>query len=144
MNSTNPIDTIKSGQIRKGTETVDGSALDAPIVAFYFSAHWCPPCRGFTPALAEWYNEQNKDGKNVEVVFITCDRDDAQFNDYYKEMPWVALPFGDARISTLKSQMGCQGIPYLVVYKKDGTEVTKNGRGELSQDPAGCLKKWMQ
>ena len=25
------------------------------IVCFYFSAHWCPPCRGFTPVLKKFY-----------------------------------------------------------------------------------------
>ena len=33
----------------------DLSELDA--VGIYFSAHWCPPCRGFTPKLAESYLE---------------------------------------------------------------------------------------
>ena len=33
------------------------SALDGKkIIAFYFSAHWCPPCRLFTPVLAEFYS----------------------------------------------------------------------------------------
>merc|ERR550537_841046 len=25
------------------------------FVLVYFSAHWCPPCRGFTPVLSEAY-----------------------------------------------------------------------------------------
>ena len=25
------------------------------LVLFYFSAHWCPPCRGFTPVLKDFY-----------------------------------------------------------------------------------------
>jgi thiol-disulfide isomerase/thioredoxin len=26
------------------------------VIGLYFSAHWCPPCRGFTPHLAETYD----------------------------------------------------------------------------------------
>ena len=25
------------------------------VVGLYFSAHWCPPCKGFTPQLAKKY-----------------------------------------------------------------------------------------
>ncbi len=30
------------------------------IVAFYFSAHWCPPCRGFTPVLKKFYEVRDQ------------------------------------------------------------------------------------
>ena len=142
MNS-NPVESAKTGLLGKDCAAVDESVLDCPLVAFYFSAHWCPPCRNFTPVLAEWYKEQNASGKQIEIVFVTCDRDDAGFKSYFAEMPWVSLPFGDSRAGTFKSEMGCQGIPHLVIYKKDGTLVTKAGRNEMSGDPSGCIKKWM-
>ena len=62
--------------------------------AIYFSAHWCPPCRNFTPLLCQFYDEVNKDGaKNLQIVFVTSDKDDAAFQGYYETMPWVAVPF---------------------------------------------------
>ena len=59
----------------------------------YFSAHWCPPCRGFTPVLAEKYKAWKDANENIEIVFISSDRDEASFGDYYNEMPWLALDF---------------------------------------------------
>ena len=29
---------------------------DNSIICIYFSAHWCPPCRGFTPILKNFYD----------------------------------------------------------------------------------------
>merc|ERR1711998_699804 len=63
-------------------------------VAFYFSAHWCPPCRGFTPKLAEWYTKDLK-AKGLEVVFVSSDREESAFNEYFGEQPWLALDYKD-------------------------------------------------
>ena len=60
----------------------------------YFSAHWCPPCRGFTPVLAEFYKKWvEEEGKSLEIVFVSSDRDQEAFDEYYNSMPWAALKF---------------------------------------------------
>ena len=35
----------------KGDGTVDATAIAGKTLGLYFSAHWCPPCRQFTPML---------------------------------------------------------------------------------------------
>lgn len=37
----------------------------------------------------------------MEIIFVTCDRSEDQFNGYFKEMPWFAIPFEaeDIRVS---------------------------------------------
>ena len=62
-------------------------------VVLYFSAHWCPPCRAYTPILAECY--KNGLDKHVEIIFCSSDRDQSGFNEYYSQMPWAAIPFAD-------------------------------------------------
>eukprot|EP00438_Fugacium_kawagutii_P030401 Skav230844 [mRNA] locus=scaffold3471:169667:173653:+ [translate_table: standard] len=61
-------------------------------VALYFSAHWCPPCRGFTPQLAAALAGDRF--PQIKVVFCSSDRSEGDFQSYYAEMPWLALPFG--------------------------------------------------
>ena len=82
---------------RGKSDKVPVSSLDGEgkVVGLYFSAHWCPPCRGFTPKLAEWYTKLTSGAlkDKVEIVFVSSDRDEKSFNEYFAEMPWLALPF---------------------------------------------------
>jgi thiol-disulfide isomerase/thioredoxin len=61
---------------------------------FFCRAHWCPPCRNFTPKLAKIFKEINNEVKNkLDIVFVSWDKDQEGFNEYFNEMPWKALPF---------------------------------------------------
>jgi nucleoredoxin len=118
------------------------TALDGKHVAIYFSAHWCPPCRGFTPKLAEYYTESLK-AKGMEVVFVSSDRSVEDFDSYYKEMPWLALPFEDrSRKDTLSKKFKVKGIPSFVILSKDGSVITTDGRSEVMADPTGERFPW--
>jgi len=112
-----------------------GKAGGKPI-GLYFSAHWCPPCRGFTPQLAEWYQAGLKE--KMEVIFVSSDRDQGSFEDYRKEMPWLALPYAKREEKqALSDAFGVSGIPSLVVIRPDGTTITTEGRGKVTKDPEG-------
>eukprot|EP00927_Polykrikos_kofoidii_P061114 TRINITY_DN559_c0_g1_i2.p1 TRINITY_DN559_c0_g1~~TRINITY_DN559_c0_g1_i2.p1 ORF type:complete len:157 (+),score=25.65 TRINITY_DN559_c0_g1_i2:61-471(+) len=117
---------------KSGMVTAEEALSGKTHIMLYFSAHWCPPCRGFTPQLAKQYSASAAE-KNIEVVFISSDRDEASFNDYYGEMPWLALPF-DARglKQSLSEKYEIRGIPSLVVLDGEGNLVTANGRAEVN------------
>lgn len=102
-------------------------------IMIYFSAHWCPPCRGFTPQLAKAYKDSPAAGKDVIVVFVSSDKDEASFNEYYGEMPWYALPFADRDTKgKLSEKYSVNGIPSLIVLDDKGKMVTANGRAEYT------------
>ena len=51
----------KSGEVVKADEFLS----DKKIIAYYFSAHWCPPCRNFTPILSDFYTVKSRITKTM-------------------------------------------------------------------------------
>jgi nucleoredoxin len=124
--------------------TVDTTAaLKGKTVGIYFSAHWCPPCRGFTPELTKSYKKLIANGKPFEVVFASSDRDEASFKEYYNEMPWLALPYEDRdRKNALSKKFKVSGIPTLVIVDENGETITTDGRSAIGEDAEGENFPW--
>ncbi|VDK87277.1 unnamed protein product [Onchocerca ochengi] len=128
------------GTIKKGSDAL----ANKKVVALYFSAHWCPQCRRFTPILKEFYEEVDND--QFEIVFVSLDRSEEDLNNYLKEShgDWYHIPFGSDEIEKLKSKYETAGIPMLIVIKSDGTVITKSGRTDVSDKaPSQTLSSWL-
>ncbi|CAK9158176.1 unnamed protein product [Ilex paraguariensis] len=97
-------------------------------ILLYFSAHWCPPCRAFLPKLIEAYHEIKAKDDAVAVIFISSDRDQSAFDEFFSGMPWLALPYGDNRKGSLGRLFNVRGIPKLVAIGPTGRTVTTDAR----------------
>jgi thiol-disulfide isomerase/thioredoxin len=116
---------------------------DAEVVAVYFSAHWCPPCRQFTPALAQVYAQLRASGKKFEVVFVSADKSEPDFTKYFLDMPWVALPFAERKTAnTLSDEYSVRGFPTLILLDGSGNLITEEGRQVVLSDPQGERFPW--
>jgi len=116
------------------------------VLALYFSAHWCPPCKGFTPQLAATYEKVVAAGKKMAVVFVSSDKSAAEFQEYLGSMPdsWGAIPAGDKRKEILSRHFDVEGIPTLVILDaKTGATINANGRAAVSADPDGAQFPWV-
>ena len=109
-------------------------------VAFYFSAHWCPPCRFFTPRLGEAFNQAACD--ELAVVFVSCDNGEEEFSEYFGSMPanWLAIPPTDERADMLSAKFDVSGIPRLVVLNAEtGAVINNNARGDVESKGAEAI-----
>jgi len=127
----------------KGEQISTDTLTENPAIGVYFSAHWCPPCRGFTPKLVSTYNALKAAGKKFEIIFASSDSDEESFKEYFHEMPWLAIPYKDKRISELSDLYGVQGIPtFVIVDPATGQIINANGRSVVEADPQGADFPW--
>ena len=88
-----------------GSSVIADSALEGKdLVLYYFSAHWCPPCRQFTPMLKDFYEE----AEGLEIVFVSSDKSPEDMISYMKEShgDWLAVPHNSAVANDLKQKYG--------------------------------------
>ncbi|KAL3934240.1 MAG: hypothetical protein SGBAC_009998 [Bacillariaceae sp.] len=133
------------GSLDNGTLLRNGQKEAVPLadalggkefILLYASAHWCPPCRQFTPMLANWYksasNRTPSGGRPVEVVFLSADHDEDGFQSYFQSShPWMAVDYEDDARDQLMAAIRVQGIPRLVVMSgKTGRILVDNAVGQ--------------
>jgi len=128
----------------KGATVKTAEALDGKkAVGLYFSAHWCPPCRGFTPKLAEAY-EKHLSKLGLEIVFVSSDQTTKAFDEYFGEQPWLALPYEERDLKKkLSKKFKVSGIPSLIILDPDGNTITTDGRSCVTSDPEGTDFPWI-
>ncbi|CAF1053317.1 unnamed protein product [Adineta ricciae] len=125
---------------------ISADELNGKSIALYFSAYWCPPCRNFTPMLAKVYKDVYDEISNkVEVVFLSCDVNEEEFNKYLEEMPWKAVPFADRdRPRFLGDKLTPNGLPSLIVLSPSFEIITKSGLEEVQIGFDKALRKWSE
>jgi len=92
-----------------------------------------------------FYETVNDMEKQVEVIFVSRDRNQGEFDGYYEEMPWLAVPLAEQdRINELRAVCQVAGIPKLVLMRKDGTLASEACRMDVEQKGPLALAAWRQ
>jgi nucleoredoxin len=109
----------------------DGKLEDATLdpteqrkyYAVYYSAHWCPPCRAFTPTLSEFYDTWKLE-KNApfELIFASSDRGENAMAEYMEwgNMNYPAIEFGEKDRIGIVAEHAPRGIPTLILFDSAG------------------------
>merc|ERR1712146_307505 len=111
--------------------SVDVATRGAPLIGLYFSAHWCGPCRAFTPKLVTFAEMLQEEGISFPIIFGSSDHDQAAFDEYFSSMPWYAFKHGDPHMAQLKAKYSVSGIPWLVVLDAHGNLVMNEADNDV-------------
>lgn len=125
-----------------GTDHQTGTSPDITLI--YMSASWCPPCRQFTPLLKEAYHQWKEvQGKSIDIVFISSDRNEDQCDLYSSTMPWETLSYKERKLANqLKDETQARSIPTLLVFDHRGRLISKSGVQTVRSLGDQSLKRW--
>lgn len=101
-------------------------------VALYFSAHYCVPCQKFTPMFSILY--EDRPTSDIEVIFVSNDRTKEEFDKYFEDMPWFAIPYESKDLlNKIKLHYNITGIPHVIILNsKTGEIVNKDARNTIA------------
>jgi nucleoredoxin len=136
---------VKGDLVRPNNGTLvhadDEAISHKKLIAFYFSAHWCGPCRKFTPQLVDFYKRAAAQHPDFEVVFVSCDKTAVAMEAYMREasMPWPAIDFQKVEQKEAIRKYAGPGIPCLVVVDASGRVISDSYAGKEYLGPEKVL-----
>ena len=111
------------------------------LIALYFSAYWCGPCRKFTPQLVEFYNRVAAQHPEFDIVFVSSDRSPLGMESYMRDMqmPWPAIDYARLPSKGALTKYAGEGIPCLVLLDDGGKVISDTYAGKKYVGPEKVL-----
>jgi nucleoredoxin len=144
-NETLLLDSLKTKLVRckEGVmKAADGNELnDKKLIALYYSAHWCAPCRKFTPQLVDYYNRVVRQHPEFEIIFVSADRSHYNWQQYIEDtkMPWLAIDYDQLSSLSSVQKLGGNSIPSLLVLSADSRLLVSSYNGDQYVGPQSVL-----
>jgi nucleoredoxin len=138
-------DYLKGSLVRLSNNSLVRAEDDAigkkKLIAYYFSAHWCAPCRKFTPQLVEYYNRVAAEHPEFEIVFFSMDKSGADMEQYMRQsnMPWPAIAYDKREEKEALSKAAGNEIPSLVLVDAGSRLISKSSDGKKYLGPQKVL-----
>lgn len=120
----------------------DDTALEKKkLFLLYFSAHWCGPCRKFTPQLVDYYNHVAPQHPELELIFVSRDKSPFAMETYMRDtkMPWPAIDYQKVAAKESITKYAGEGIPDLVLVDGTGRVVSTSYEGKKYVGPGKVL-----
>jgi nucleoredoxin len=106
----------------------DTALANKKLIAFYFSAEWCGPCRKFTPQLVDYYKRVAPEHPEFEIVFFSSDKSQYAMEKYMRDenMPWLAIDFTKLKDKAVLKKNAGDGIPAMILVDSTGNMISSS------------------
>ena len=116
----------------------------AQIIFVIFTGLWCNPCHEFMDELIKFYSKVNESMKTLEVVHVSFDRSEEDFNKDITDKPWVFIPYNDTIIKEISAKYSVNHIPACILINKDYSVACDTVRQDINDQGIRIVDKWIK
>jgi nucleoredoxin len=139
---------------KQSKESTEDLLKQKKIIGLYFTASWCRPCREFAPILSTVYRNMSlsmytksphdlKMHKEFEIIMISLDKNENEFQQYHLKTPFLALPFERKDIlRDLWTMYEIKNIPTLLLLNENGQVLTREGKQLIEENYLNIPVLW--
>lgn len=114
------------------------------LIALYFSGHFCPSCRTFTPALIKAYENWKANDQKIEIIFVSCDDTEKHYQAASQNHLWKKIDYKNKEACDLiADHYNIKSIPQLWVFDNKGNLITKKGKEDVSSKGEKAISNWI-
>ena len=112
-------------------------------VGLFFSMGNCAPCKMMLQNLKNFYTDVNLEERKFEIILVSSDETQEEFDSHFSQMPWMALNLDDTRNNQIRDKFQILGVPALIILDaKTGFPVTTRARKDLKKDVKEVFESW--
>jgi len=94
--------------------------------------------------LLPYYEEIKRTKSPVEVLYISHDKDEKEFDQYRATHPWPAIPFKEKQLrKSISDLYEVKSFPTLVILDLKHNEIiSKDGRAQVFAHNDALIRSW--
>ena len=117
-----------------GIHRKDGTAvqLDAifetnDLIGIYFAKFESNTSKIATDAILTFYKDIRAKGQKFEIILLSADESQEEYNENYKPMPWLAAPWNPAVAARFSRKQWVFAPPRMLLFTSDGQVTSREG-----------------
>lgn len=113
-------------------------------IGIYVGAEWASTCAPFVANLKRVHDKVNEKSMLpvLEVVYVSADKTQEQFDGFMRECPWVAVPFSELKLrKKIMSIYKAATLPKFILLSPSGKVLTDDEKW-VAVDVQGAKFPW--
>lgn len=113
-------------------------------ILLFFAAHWSPPCMSIIGFLKDFYTAANQEKVSVEIIQISCDFNNKEFDAICENIGWAFIPFEKLGVREIITRhYDVVGIPTIILIDKQGSVISRTILNDIASKGAKeCIESW--